>query len=207
MVTLNNTLLLTLVRTSGFFDLKERKIPNKITFTGILIGILFNIITGGWMGFMQSILGMFVGLAIFFLPFVMGGMGAGDVKLMGAIGALMGWRFSLVTALYSALVGGVMVLIYLIYTGKLKDTLKKMILALISQLFHIFEPNGLQQNNRSDPATLRQRWANVQENLYSLRRCHRGRNRAGIAGIQSRDPYFLMKEGGRLEAVIKITEK
>lgn len=142
MVTINNVLLLTLVAASGFFDLKERKIPNKITFTGILIGILFNIVTGGWLGLLQGILGMFAGLAIFFLPFVMGGMGAGDVKLMGAIGALMGWRFSLITALYSALVGGLMVLSYLLYTGKLKDTLKKMILSLINSLFQVLNQLG-----------------------------------------------------------------
>ena len=134
MFTANNTLLLVLILVSGFWDLKERKIPNKITFTGILIGILFNIITGGWMGLLQSLLGMFAGLAIFFLPFVMGGMGAGDVKLMGAIGALMGWQFSVMTALYSAIVGGIMVLLHLIYTGKLRETLKKMLYTLINFL-------------------------------------------------------------------------
>ena len=138
MFTANNALLLLLVAASGFFDLKERKIPNKITFTGILIGILFNIITGGWMGLLQSLLGMFAGLAIFFLPFVMGGMGAGDVKLMGAIGALMGWKFSFMTALYSAIVGGIMVLIHLLYTGKLRETMKKMLYVLINLLLQVF---------------------------------------------------------------------
>jgi len=142
MVTANNALLLMLVAASGFFDLKERKIPNKITFTGILIGILFNIITGGWMGLLQSLLGMFAGLAIFFLPFVMGGMGAGDVKLMGAIGALMGWEFSLMTALYSAIVGGVMVIIHLLYTGKLRETFKKMLYSLINLLFQFVSRLG-----------------------------------------------------------------
>ena len=132
MATANNVLLLMLVAASGFFDLKERKIPNKITFMGILIGILFNIITAGWLGLLQSILGMFAGLAIFFIPFVMGGMGAGDVKLMGAIGALMGWQFSVMTALYSAIVGGIMVLIHLLYTGKLRETMTKMIYALVN---------------------------------------------------------------------------
>lgn len=135
MFTANTVLLLVLILASGFWDLKERKIPNKVTFTGILIGILFNVITGGFPGLLQSLLGLAAGLAIFFLPFAMGGMGAGDVKLMGAIGALMGWRFSLVTALYSALVGGLMVLGYLLYKGKLRDTLKKMILSFIQQLF------------------------------------------------------------------------
>ena len=142
MVTANNALLLLLVAASGFFDLKERKIPNKITFTGILIGILFNIITGGWTGLLQSILGMFAGLAIFFLPFVMGGMGAGDVKLMGAIGALMGWEFSLMTALYSALVGGVMVIIHLLYTGELRETIKKMLYSLIKLLLQFVSRLG-----------------------------------------------------------------
>lgn len=134
MLTVNNSILLVIILVSGFFDLKERKIPNKITFTGILVGILFNLFTGGWMGFLQGILGLSVGLTIFFLPFAMGGMGAGDVKLMGAIGALMGWRFSVMTAIYSAIVGGIMVLIHLLYTGKLRETFKKMLYAMINIL-------------------------------------------------------------------------
>ena len=100
MVTTNNALLLMLVFVSGFFDAKERKIPNKITFTGIMIGIDIQSDHRRLDGIDCKVsVGMFAGLAIFFLPFVMGGMGAGDVKLMGAIGALMGWRFSLMTAL------------------------------------------------------------------------------------------------------------
>ena len=134
MLIASNALLLMLITASGFCDLKERKIPNKVTFTGILIGILFNSVTGGWNGLMQVILGLFAGLAIFFLPFMMGGMGAGDVKLMGAIGALMGWKFTLMTALYSAIVGGIMVLTHLLYTGKLRETFKKMLYALINML-------------------------------------------------------------------------
>lgn len=134
MFTANNALLLVLILVSGFWDLKERKIPNKVTFTGILIGILFNTLTGGFLGLLQSIIGLLAGLAIFFLPFAMSGMGAGDVKLMGAIGALMGWQFSVMTAFYSALVGGIMVLIYLLYTGKLRETIKKMLYALINLL-------------------------------------------------------------------------
>lgn len=134
MLTANNALLLALILVSGFCDLKERKIPNKITFAGIIIGILFNLITGGWTGLLQAILGLFTGLAIFFLPFAMGGMGAGDVKLMGAIGALMGWQFSLMTAVYSALIGGVMVLGYLTFKGTLRETLRKMIFSLINIL-------------------------------------------------------------------------
>jgi len=134
MLTANNVLLMMLITTSGVCDFKERKIPNKITFTGILTGILFNFFWGGWIGLVHSIFGLLAGLSIFFIPFAMGGMGAGDVKLMGAIGALMGWEFSVMTALYSAIVGGIMVLIHLLYTGKLRETLKKMVFALINLL-------------------------------------------------------------------------
>lgn len=136
MFTANDALLLALILASGFCDLKERKIPNNITFTGILIGIFFNLITGGLTGFLQAVIGLFAGLAIFFLPFAMGGMGAGDVKLMGAIGALMGWQFSVMTAIYSALVGGMMVLGYLLFKGTLRETLTKMIFSLITILLN-----------------------------------------------------------------------
>jgi len=132
----NNAFLLVLILASGFCDLKQRKIPNKITFTGILIGIIFNLTTAGWTGLLQAIIGLFAGLAIFFLPFAMGGMGAGDVKLMGAIGALMGWQFSVMTAVYSALVGAVMVLGFLMFKGTLRDTLKRMIYSLITILLN-----------------------------------------------------------------------
>lgn len=134
MLTVNNALLLILIAASGFYDLKERKIPNKITFTGVLIGILFNLFTGGWTGLLKGIFGLFIGLAIFFLPFAMGGMGAGDVKLMGAIGALMGWKFSVMTAFSSAFVGIIMVLVHLIYIGNLRKTLKKILYTLINKL-------------------------------------------------------------------------
>lgn len=142
MLTAENALLLVLIMVSGFCDLKERKIPNKITFSGILIGILINLLTGGWSGLLQAVLGLFAGLAIFFIPFAMSGMGAGDVKLMGAIGALMGWQFSLMTAVYSALVGGVMVLGYLLFKGTLRDTLKKMIFSLFTNLLNFVNRLG-----------------------------------------------------------------
>lgn len=134
MIISNDVILLMIVGISSYFDLKERKIPNKITFAGILIGILINSYLGGGTGLLRALLGMFLGLTIFFVPFAMGGMGAGDVKLMGAIGALMGWRFLMMTALFSAVVGGIMVLFHLLYTGKLRETLKKMLYGLINFL-------------------------------------------------------------------------
>ena len=142
MATANNVLLLLLVSLSAAFDAKERRIPNKITLTGILLGLVFNLIMGGWTGLLNSFFGMLAGIAIFFIPFVFGGMGAGDVKLMGAIGALMGWRFSVETGIYSALVGGMMVLVYLVYTRKMREILSGMLLALVQFLNRIIQRRG-----------------------------------------------------------------
>lgn len=142
MTVVNNGLLMLLVVTSAIFDAKERRIPNKITFLGIILGLFINLFLGGWTGLFNSFLGMLAGIAIFFIPFAMGGMGAGDVKLMGAIGALMGWRFSLETAIYSAVVGGVMVFVYLAYTGKILETLSGMLLALVQVLNRIIQKRG-----------------------------------------------------------------
>ena len=62
----NNALLIILIATSGFWDLKERRIPNTITFTGIMLGILINLMAEGGAGLMRAILGLFAGLASFF---------------------------------------------------------------------------------------------------------------------------------------------
>ena len=155
----NNILLLILVGLSGFFDAKVRRIPNKITFPAILFGLVIGLITGGWLGLFQSFIGLLVGLGIFFIPFGLGGMGAGDVKLMGAIGSLMGWNFSVWTALYSALIGGGMVVVYILYTHKVKDLFMRIAYGFIhllmiyvmkndynERLYHVhekFTKNGL----------------------------------------------------------------
>ena len=87
-------------------DLKSRKILNIITFPSILFGLAFYSITQGWDGFFFSSIGFMVGIGTLLIPFLLGGMGAGDVKLMGAVGALMGAAFSLKAFVTIALIGG-----------------------------------------------------------------------------------------------------
>ena len=108
------------------FDLTKRRIPNFLTFPAIIIGLFSNTIVDGLSGLWFSFAGLLVGLAIFFIPFVIGAMGAGDVKLMAAIGALQGWQFVLTVGILTALAGGVIALGYLIYSGRLFRVLKKM---------------------------------------------------------------------------------
>ncbi|RBP66001.1 prepilin peptidase CpaA [Alkalibaculum bacchi] len=108
-----------------FYDIKEKRIPNALTFPAILMGIVLNTIFNGFEGLVFSIAGFFTGMVLFFIPFASGAMGAGDVKLMGAIGSLMGWRFVVVATLFSAISGLLVVFVYLIYQKKLFCFLKK----------------------------------------------------------------------------------
>lgn len=113
-------LLLVLLTLSVYFDWTQRKIPNKITMPAILIGVIWSTVNSGLDGFLFSVFGFLVGFAVFLLPYISGGIGAGDVKFMAAIGSLMGWRFTLASALATAIAGGLVVFVYLMIKGGIK---------------------------------------------------------------------------------------
>lgn len=119
LVNLINLILIILLLTAAFFDMKEKRIPNFLTFPVMLAGLILNIITNGLSGIIFSFYGFLIGLVIFFIPFILGGMGAGDVKLMAAIGVLMGWKFTLLSSLFTAIAGIAVMFVYLICKKKL----------------------------------------------------------------------------------------
>jgi len=131
-------ILLGLLILSVYFDSTQRKIPNRITMPAILIGVIWSTVNSGLDGFLFSVLGFLLGFAVFLVPYIFGGIGAGDVKLMAAIGALMGWRFTLASGLSTAIAGGVLVIIYLFIKGGFKQTLVDGIGLMIKPLFKFF---------------------------------------------------------------------
>lgn len=76
---------------AGWSDLKNRRIPNWLTIPSIVAGLLFALAIDGTTGLKYSAIGAAVGFFVFLLPFALGGMGGGDVKLLAAIGTLIGW--------------------------------------------------------------------------------------------------------------------
>jgi prepilin peptidase CpaA len=92
---------LTIASLACVTDLRTRRIPNVLTFGAALAGLLYQFVSGGIDGLGHAALGWLVGAVIFILPFALGGLGGGDVKLLAALGAWLGpARRCLAGALY-----------------------------------------------------------------------------------------------------------
>ena len=71
-------------------DICARKIPNALTVTAAVAGLLFHATTSGWGGVLTSLGGFVIGFSLLLAPFALGGGGGGDVKLLAALGAWLG---------------------------------------------------------------------------------------------------------------------
>ena len=101
------------------WDLRTRRIPQMLTIGGALAGVAFHALNSGWSAGLASAAGWAVGIAIFFLPFALGGLGAGDVKLLGAIGAWLGPMNALWVGLYAGAAGGILAIFVALTKGYL----------------------------------------------------------------------------------------
>ena len=126
-----------LAMVAAMWDLKSRRIPNVLTFGSALAAILAHAYVGGFSGTGWSIVGWLVGVA-FFLPFfALGGMGAGDVKLLGALGAWLGPGVTVWVALFSLIAGGVLGLAVALAYGYLSQAF-----ANITWMFQFWRSEG-----------------------------------------------------------------
>lgn len=103
-----NLLLLGILAVCFITDIKKRKIYNIVTFPSLIVSLVWHTATGGWDGLLFSLSGCFIGFGILLIPYLLGGMGAGDVKLMAVIGAAKGTVFVLTTAVYMGILGGIL---------------------------------------------------------------------------------------------------
>jgi prepilin peptidase CpaA len=106
-------------------DWRTRKIPNLLTFPVALAAILANAAFGGWMGGAAALVGLVFGLCIFLLLMLVGAMGPGDVKLMAALGALLGVVNVFWIGLFTCLVGGLLAILYSVGKGSLPRLLRR----------------------------------------------------------------------------------
>src|SRR5664279_1582284 len=95
-----------LAATGAFVDVYKRQIPNWLTYTGIVVGFVLRGLLLGWKGMGSALAGCLLAGGIFLLFYVVRAMGAGDVKLVAAIGSLLGPTDALVMLLATAICGG-----------------------------------------------------------------------------------------------------
>lgn len=108
----------------GVHDLLTKKIPNWVTFTGVALGLIAQFWLLGWPGLLDGFLGLALGFALYFPIYVFGYMGAGDVKLLMAVGAWIGWLGCLYVAAGAVVIGAVYALGEIIYRGRLFAVVK-----------------------------------------------------------------------------------
>jgi prepilin peptidase CpaA len=115
--------LVALVGAAAWTDLRARQIPNWITVTGAVAGVALQWCYGGVRGCVTSLEGAALGIGLFIVFFIAGGMGAGDVKLFGAIGALTGPNALILIFVYTGLAGGIAALVASVSRRHVRGTL------------------------------------------------------------------------------------
>jgi prepilin peptidase CpaA len=116
---------------SGFFllacliDTLRSRIPNVLTLALFTAGVIFNVWNSGLGGLTTAASGCAVGLSSLFIPYLMGGMGGGDVKAFGALGAILGPWPVFQVFLYTALFGGVLSVLHYAFAHNLREKLSE----------------------------------------------------------------------------------
>ena len=102
------------------YDSLSHRLPNFYLLMGFSVALALQHWMGGWEQVMAGGAGLMTGFAVFLPFYIMGGMAAGDVKLMAVVGAFLGVGGGLWAAAYSLMAGGVLGVLYLILKGDFK---------------------------------------------------------------------------------------
>jgi prepilin peptidase CpaA len=100
-------------------DLKTRRIPNYLTLGGALAGLVFQGGYHGLPGLLDGLAGLGLGFILFLGPYLLGGMGAGDVKAGAALGAWLGLWLAFALFVYTGICGGIIILVVFLWQGRL----------------------------------------------------------------------------------------
>lgn len=117
------TLLVPLAAIIAYFDVRYRRIPNAFVLATLVSGLAMHAIFGGLAGVATSLAGCLLAFSLMLALHVFGAMGAGDVKLFAAIGAVTGASLVLPTFLVVILTGGLLAIVSMVRGGMVKATM------------------------------------------------------------------------------------
>lgn len=147
-------LALALACYGGWIDWRTRRIPNWLTVSGALTGLAANAMLRGWHGAIASLEGAGLALGLLLPLVLLRGFGAGDWKLMGAMGAVMGWQAMLSVLFVSALISGAMAVFQMVAAKRVKETLQNV--ATLAMGFATFRLHANPEISLENPNLIRQ---------------------------------------------------
>jgi prepilin peptidase CpaA len=140
-LTSTNLVAMAITAVATVCDIRSRRIPNVLTAGAILVAIPYLMLNGGLSSLSRGLLGAGMGLLLFFPYFALGGLGAGDVKLLAAIGMWLGPRPTLWVALFASMAGGVIAIGVALSHGYLRQAISN--LALLITHWRVSGPRSL----------------------------------------------------------------
>ncbi len=105
---------------ASWIDYAQRRVPNWLNATLIGVGLIVQGYFHGWTGLTHGALGLVVGLGVLMIPWAMHGMGAGDVKLLAAIGVWFGPWMTFVAFAVGAVLGGIIAAAMIVFSGRVR---------------------------------------------------------------------------------------
>jgi prepilin peptidase CpaA len=130
----NIGLLVPLALIIGYYDVRYRRIPNAFVLAALAAGLSMNGIFGGLPGIAASLGGCGLAFVLMFILHIFGAMGAGDVKLFAAIGAITGAQLVVPTFVVVVLTGGLLAIVSIIRAGTVITTLHRVLQILVGLL-------------------------------------------------------------------------
>jgi prepilin peptidase CpaA len=124
------------------YDIKASRIPNALTGPSVVIGLFLHLAVGGWSQLAYALLAGLIGGGLFLLFFLMGGMGAGDVKLMTAVGCLVGLGSLSRVMVATVVIGAVLAIGIALSRGRLRQTMANVVALAAHYQQHGLDPHG-----------------------------------------------------------------
>jgi prepilin peptidase CpaA len=136
----SSILLTPLAALITYYDVRYRRIPNMVVLAALICGLAANTAINGWRGFVSSLVGCVLALGLMLLPHIFGALGAGDVKLFAAVGAVIGAPLVVRTFIVVLITGGVAAVLSASRAGKLVETMRRVYFIFSSLFFGLPAP-------------------------------------------------------------------
>ena len=130
--------LIVLLFLSASTDIFYKRILNVFTYPAVIIALSYHFINNGAGGLLFGVSGLMIGIGLWIVPYLMGGMGAGDAKLMGAVGCILGPKGVFNASVLIAIFGGLYAVSIILINGKfqyIKDFILRQLITVKTCLY------------------------------------------------------------------------